>query len=331
MKEQNLYDAEATVFNFTEDLLVHIEGKHASRESLSEITGIKPKRLEKILSADSDMSLLEAAKLSKATNISLDSLLKDDFSKNDVDLLKSLSVLSPSILAKFIEASIATNCTSGNLGDDDSSDLYIGYFDSPEGIECSEPFVIAREELGISVKSKNTLAYSKKYNCKSFENGFSIEVKCTRGNDFNIKQSSAHQILSNGESHALDFNHRPSDFYLLIDIHKPSVEEIITHPLKAIKNVYLVSTYAIEKYLESNPKSSEDSKTIAKSVIEHKFNVKVPLPDSDFTVEELWYRIYALATAIMGTSYKEVVERKFLEDGKKASAKVKHKTNSTIS
>lgn len=71
MKEEFIHKAESIAYNFSEDVLVHLEDKGMTKRDLAKVSGIKPRRIKFILKNESKMTLVEAMLISQSLGLPL--------------------------------------------------------------------------------------------------------------------------------------------------------------------------------------------------------------------------------------------------------------------
>lgn len=259
----------------------------------------------------------------------------------DKQAARSLLVFEPTITGKFVEARLAQepHFTAQPDGHKDVFDLSIPFYSgSPAFAEfCTKQLKI--DCISVSTKSAPTsqndeveLIFNEPFECASYKSGISVEVKTTTTDNFEVPQTEGHWINPNKseegdvESYALDIYYRHADFYILIQLDKPSRDTEIDTIFKLIKNVWVISTFRLERQVLS--------KVDAKSIAISKLNAaKMPYEsNSDFpsTPEALADHLKFCVEAEILMLGEEIAKHKNSLDKAKSKAKRTVKTQSTL-
>lgn len=260
--------------------------------------------------------------------------------KNEL-AIRSLIVFEPTITGKFIESRLALedNFIPQPDGHKDVFDFCIPYHSGSDIFSAFCEDFLNIEYLSTETKKKPTkadedaeLIFNVPFHCASANNGISIEVKTTTTDSFKVKQTEGHLIQpqrsKNGEviSHALDINYRHSDFYLLIQLNKPNENTTIDNIFSLIRNVWVVSTYRLEKYILSKVDAlSVSIDELNQSRITYEGFKFIPSTPKSLAM----YLRYLVEHEIQeyGT---EIAEHKRSLDQRKSTAKKTRKTRSTL-
>lgn len=158
-----------------------------------------------------------------------------------------------SIRSKYIEELLTHALTPMNFtGEGDVNDIWIGFRDLNVNLDGSK-FQLDKYEK-----------YKESFFCSTIENGFGIEVKCTRTRSFDVESKKGFAIpLSNTEK-SFDVNkkRRWSDFYILIKLKEPEdsfdsslgaidILSSLNYPEEDVEEIFIVPTYMFCK--KSNP------------------------------------------------------------------------------
>lgn len=275
-----------------------------------------------------------------------DNTLLFDCDLKAVELLKHLAVFDASVRAKFIESrlSIEKGFVGQPYSHNDVVDLHIPYHNQLYGMKYIE---LCNNKIGVDFISPNTLKFKKVYFCASVENGLSIEVKCTKTGEFDIKPREAHRINkqkikdSEVESGALHLTCRHSDFYLFIETCEPEVsvsdknepvqENLIPHPFHFIKDYWLIPTCIIESSLSdfNDDKLSKDDVIKLENKIKTRKSRKMA-PETVALLVSLRIKQWLISSG------EEIFDRKISLDQRKQESfrnngdKYKKKTRSTV-
>ncbi|MDK9789887.1 hypothetical protein [Vibrio sp. D431a] len=237
MNDKLIHSAQSYIFNFFEDLMILIEDKEVSFESLAASTNISEQRLKDLVESrgiDDDCippTLEEVFLISQTVKYQVNFKLPqtDLYTQQEVEDLKVLALKDAKIRAKFLELQIGASSSVDDtfcrppIGDDDVCDFYI----KPKKLEAY---------------------FSQEMVCKSFFNGFGIEMKCSVNPKVDIKRKQLHIIKDDNLSGAISVMRRPSDFYLFIRTNNGEHK----HPYNYVDSIYLIPTYIIDELLFAN-------------------------------------------------------------------------------
>lgn len=158
-----------------------------------------------------------------------------------------------SLRSKYIEELLTHALTPMTFtGEGDVNDIWIGFRDLNVYLDGS------KFKLDKYQKDKES------FFCSTIENGFGIEVKCTRTNSFDVEPKKGFAIPLSNTDKRYDVNkkRRWSDFYILIKLKEPEdsfdsskgavdILSSLNYPESDVEEMFIVPTYMLCK--KSNP------------------------------------------------------------------------------
>lgn len=167
-----------------------------------------------------------------------------DFNLDQKYFLTSLVLANDSVRSKYVEQIISHALTPMNyIGEGDVCDIWLSFADLKKGLK-GEPV----SDSGV---------YKKEFQCMSIENGFGIEVKCTRSNAFDVEPKQGFFIpKKNEKGFIVEKRNRWSDFYIFVKFRDDAPKLDTTKgpfynysnydiPEDSIEEIYLVPTFML--------------------------------------------------------------------------------------